>query len=373
MVPAGSVLDAAREHGFDFIAGVGDTLLGPLRDEALVRPHEVRFVTTAMSCESVEVAAGAALGGRTAAILCCSTTVGGALTPLATLAGSYRIPMLLVVGWRGQPGSGDAPHHEPLGSRIEALLEAFDVPSRRLPRDPRELPAAFAAARFRMDRDRLPYALLVERGVLGEGRRPDETPGRSAAGAWHDLRRHISRPSQSELLEAFLDRVPPSVAVIAPTGHCGRELYRLGDREQHFYLPGSTGCGPGVGLGVAVASSRRVVTIDGDGSAVRRLGGLATIGRERPRNLIHLLIDNAEADVVDFPAVALACGYAGAYACDDMPGFRVALDKALRRQGPALIHARVRADVESVAPRPDLTPSEIAERFTAFLNRRLAA
>ena len=84
-------------------------------------------------------------------------------------------------------------------------------------------------------------------------------------------------------------------AVIATTGKAGRELFTLADRPQHLYQVGSMGCASGMGLGVALNTPRPVVVVDGDGAALMKLGTLATIGAYAPPNLVHVLLDNADA------------------------------------------------------------------------------
>ena len=158
------------------------------------------------------------------------------------------------------------------------------------------------------------------------------------------------RPTRAEVLERFLEIVPETAAVVA-TGKCGRELFTLADRPQHLYLVGSMGCAGAMGLGLALNLARPVMVLDGDGAALMKMGAMATIGATAPDNLIHLLLDNGVHDStggqstasasVDFARVALACGYAGAAACDDLAGFERALGAGLGAAGPRLIHVRI--------------------------------
>jgi phosphonopyruvate decarboxylase len=177
--------------------------------------------------------------------------------------------------------------------------------------------------------------------------------------------------------------LPADVAVVATTGKCGRELFTLADREQHLYQVGSMGCASGMGLGVALATKGRVVVLDGDGAALMKMGTLATIGAQQPGGLIHVLLDNGVHDStggqatvspgVDFCAVALACGYRAAWACDDVPGFEAALRAALDGAGPVLVHARIRPGSMASLGRPTVAPHEVAQRFRAFLASQSAA
>src|SRR6185295_3149862 len=129
-----------------------------------------------------------------------------------------------------------------------------------------------------------------------------------------------TRPARSDVLRVVQEACRPEDALIATTGYMGRALYALGDRENQLYLVGSMGCASSLGLGLALAQpERRIFVVDGDGAALMRLGALATIGRLRPRNLVHVLLDNERhestggqatvADSTDLALVAHACGY----------------------------------------------------------------
>src|SRR5262249_43067797 len=127
-------------------------------------------------------------------------------------------------------------------------------------------------------------------------------------------------PTRSEVLRAVQSTARVTDAVIATTGFTGRALYALEDCPNQLYLVGSMGCAGTLGLGLGLAQPRRrVIVLDGDGAALMRLSALATIGYERPANLVHILLDNeihestgGQATVshsVDLAAVARACGY----------------------------------------------------------------
>ena len=82
-------------------------------------------------------------------------------------------------------------------------------------------------------------------------------------------------------------------AVVTIMGAVAAELYSLGHRANFFYLEHAMGLASSIGLGIALAQpSRKVVVIDGDGSVLMNLGGLTTLARARPDNLVHVIFDN---------------------------------------------------------------------------------
>jgi phosphonopyruvate decarboxylase len=172
---------------------------------------------------------------------------------------------------------------------------------------------------------------------------------------------------------------PADAVIIATTGYTGRELYACGDRPNQIYMVGSMGCAVSLGLGIALAQPKRpVIVLDGDGSALMRLGAQSIVGYEQPANLCHVLLDNAihestggQATVarsVDFCAIAAASGYTQVQSLSEPGQIAAAVAKSLQASsGPVFIHAPIVPGVSADLPRPVVTPAEVAERLRAFL------
>ncbi|HXK58063.1 MAG TPA: thiamine pyrophosphate-dependent enzyme, partial [Gammaproteobacteria bacterium] len=165
---------------------------------------------------------------------------------------------------------------------------------------------------------------------------------------------------------------------VATTGYTGRELYACDDRENQFYMIGSMGCASSLGLGLALSQpGRRVYVLDGDGALLMRMGTLATIGYQRPTNLVHILLDNhchestggqsTVSHSVDFCAIAAACGYPDIHRIVNAGALR-----SLLREPPDMlrfIHAEMLQGVPEDLPRPSVTPEQVARRISAYLAR----
>lgn len=386
MIGADTFLDAAAVRGTRFYAGVPCSYLTPLINRVASHPA-IPYVGAASEGEAVAVAAGAWLGGRGTAVMMQNSGLGNAVNPLTSLNHPFRIPTLLVVTWRGEPGRPDEPQHGLMGRITGALLDTIEVPHAAFPRDESAIPPVLDEAAVAMAEGR-PFALVMHEGsVRDDGLHEPERP-RFAPGEYADLRAHGPCPARATLLERLLAAVPPDAAIVATTGKCGRELFTLQDREQHLYQVGSMGCASGMGLGVALASGCPTVVLDGDGAALMKLGTLATVGAQqpggtRPGGFVHVLLDNGVHDStggqataspgVNFPAVALACGYRAAWTCDDVPGFDAAFRAALNTPGPVLVHARIRPGSMASLGRPTIAPHEVARRFQRFLAGQSAA
>ncbi len=378
MIEAAAFIDAAAAEGLDFWSGVPCSYLTPLINRASSSGTGLDYVGAASEGEAVAIASGAWLGGRGGVVICQNSGLGNAVNPLTSLNHPFRIPLLMVVTWRGQPGIPDEPQHALMGCITQDLLTLCDVPNMPFPRRDDAILQALQAARSRFETDNLPFALVMEQGSVADTVLSEPARRLAPRGLMHDLRRHGDRTTRIALLERLLGLLPEQAAVIATTGKSGRELFTLSDRPQHFYQVGSMGGASGMALGVALTRpERRVVVLDGDGAALMKLGSLATIGAQRPANLLHVLLDNGVHDStggqstvsasVDFAAVALACGYGAAWSVDEADGFDQAMRAALDIKGPALVHARISPGSIKSLGRPTVPPHEVARRFRSFL------
>jgi len=380
MIEAESFLAAARERGFDFYSGVPCSFLTPLINRVIGDPA-IRYVGAASEGEAVGIAAGAWLAGRATVVMCQNSGLGNAINPLTSLNWPFRIPTLLIVTLRGEPGPGDsgrdAPQHELMGRITTRLLDDIGVPSAGFPDRQEAIAPGLDAARATMAETDLPYALVLRKGGVAEASLDQVAPTPRPVGQYRDLSEGGARPTRIAALRRVLDLVPDEAALIATTGKCGRELFTLADRPQHLYQVGSMGCAGAMGLGVALNARRPVVVLDGDGAALMKLGAFATIGAQGPENLVHLVLDNGVNDstggqatvsaTVDFARIALACGYRRAAACDSIDGLARALSESLAAPGPALIHLRIAPGSIAKLGRPTISPPEVARRFRAFL------
>ena len=381
MLDAPSFLQAARRNGTDFYTGVPCSFLTPLINRVASDPT-LHYVGAASEGEAVAIAAGAWLAGRQTAVMCQNSGLGNAVNPLTSLNTPFRIPTLLIVTWRGQPGLQDEPQHELMGRITQTLLTTMELEHRPFPTDAAELASTLEAAQASMDRTGLPFALVMANGSLREEGLAEPARTARPVGRRVDLVEAGERPARIEILERVLAAIPGDVPVIVSTGKAGRELFTLQDREQHLYQVGSMGCAAPMGLGVALTTGRRTVVLDGDGAALMKLGALATIGAYQPPGLLHVVLDNGVHDstggqatvspVIDFAGVALACGYTSAFTCDSTAGFDAAFAQACGSSGPVLLHVRIRPGSLKVLGRPTIAPHEVAQRFRGFLRQTAA-
>lgn len=376
---ADKVLAALRTAGFDFVTGVPCSYLTPLID-AVIGSREMRYVPAANEGDAIAIAAGAEVAGRPSLVMFQNSGLGNAVNPLTSLTYTFRLPVLVLTTWRGEPGGAhDEPQHDLMGAITPSMLESMQIPWERFPGDAAELAAALQRARTHMQKEGRPYALILQKGTIQAiGGDLPSTEDRPVRGTVEGTFQKGPRLDPDVALQTLVDASGGKDILVTTTGYCGRALYALGDRENHFYMVGSMGCASSFALGIALAKpDRRVIVADGDGALLMRLSALATIGVERPKNLVHVLLDNgvhdstgAQATVspaVDLALVASACGYPRSMRASDATSLRACLDGA--RDELTFVHVRTQKRGKGALPRPVQTPPEIAARLRALLRR----
>lgn len=369
----GPLVDALLEAGFRELAGVPCSILDPIVTAA-EGDAGVSYVPASVEGEAVAIAAGAWLAGGLGAVLLQNSGLGNAVNPLASLALPYRIPLLLIVSWRGEPGRPDAAHHLPMGAATRGILELLEIPVEVLS-EASDLGAVVARARDTV-RERRPAAILVPRGLFEKHPRPAGQGGRAPLLEPRPAIVFGGRelPSRAEVIAPLL-AIAAGAAIVSTTGYASRELAAF-DGALHFPMQGSMGFALAIGLGIArVRREQPVFVLDGDGAAIMRLGSLATAGALRPARLVHLVLDNGSyastggqatvAPNLDFAGVALACGYPHAATCRGRESLGEALAWARSRlgEGPVLLRVLISAAEQAPKDRPKLAPPEIAARF----------
>lgn len=372
MLTAPNFIEAASALGYDFYTGVPCSLLGSLINR-VSSGTPATYVGAASEGEAVCIAAGAWLAGRKTIVLLQNSGLGNVVNPLTSLNAPFGIPTLLLVTWRGQPGSIDEPQHRVMGAITLDLLDLLGVEHQPLPKSGPAVAKALAVADLRMSRCGRPNAFVIKEGDFATEKFEVQPPLPLAErGRHHDLREGTSLPKRAEVISEFLASPHTSGLVVATTGKCSRELFTLSDRPEHFYQVGSMGGASGMALGLSLSTAARVFVLDGDGAALMKLGTLATIGTHAASNLVHIVLDNGiydstggqpTAGKTDFAGVALACGYRHGICCDSLAGVGAALALTMREPGPTLIHARVAPGSMKSLGRPTVSPQDVAHRF----------
>ena len=391
MIEAKTFVETARLAGFSLYTGVPCSYVKPFinyvidaqagHDPTSARGPDLAYVGAANEGDAVAIAAGAELGGKRAIAMMQNSGLGNAVSPLTSLNAIFKIPTLLIVTLRGEPGGPkDEPQHELMGQITTKMLDTMNVAWSYFPTEESDVGAAIEKAVSHMAKTELPYAFVMKKDSVAPHKltsKPNARDFGASPVTGPAFPANVAhRPSRTDALRAVQKALRPEDLVIATTGYTGRELYACDDRPNQLYMVGSMGCAAPFGLGLAWARpDRRVVVLDGDGALLMRMGCLATIGYERPKNLVHVLLDNEAHDStgtqstvthsVDLATCAHACGYPSVQ--------RVAtpddLERALsdRSEGLRFVHVKTKPGAPADLPRPKITPREVANRLRNHL------
>ncbi|HIF59769.1 MAG TPA: phosphonopyruvate decarboxylase [Rhodospirillales bacterium] len=378
MISADDFIIPAHKLGYDFYTGVPCSFLTPFINRA-ISSQQIDYVGAASEGEAIAIAAGAWLAGRKTVVMCQNSGLGNCVNPITSLNYPFRIPTLLITTWRGQPGVKDEPQHELMGQISQSLMELMRIRCMAFPRTPEKIVELLDAAELIIEENKLPFGLIMKKGSVKAEKLDQLIPNVKEVGLYKDLQAGFIKTNRYKTLEKVIEITSDETAIIATTGKCGRELFTIADRPQHMYQVGSMGGASGMGLGVALNTDKSVVILDGDGAALMKMGSLATIGANSPKNLIHVILDNGVHDStggqatvsphVNFSQVALACGYRFAATTDSLMGFTDAFSEARKNKGPALIHAKISPGSIEGLGRPTLKPEDVARRFKAFITK----
>lgn len=356
-------LDPLLAVGVDFFAGVPDSVLKDFCWAVDAALPGGRHIIAANEGAAVGMAAGHYIGtGHVPAVYLQNSGLGNAINPLLSLADAevYGVPLLLIIGWRGAPGLKDEPQHLKQGRLTPPLLDAMEIPWWVLQDHLEDIPGLVAAALAKAAGRLGPVAILVHNGLFAayDGPKP-------ASPVQPLLAREAA-------LKLVLDTLRPDDLVIGTTGMISRELHDLRvasgkGHAQDFMMVGSMGHAMSLALSLALAQpDRRVVCLDGDGAALMHLGGLSNIGALAPDNLLHVIVNNGAHDSVggqpslgfhvDFPQIALACGYRHADRAETESEIVALLGS--NQSGPSLIDLWVAKGARPDLGRPKIGPRE---------------
>ncbi|HZE37633.1 MAG TPA: phosphonopyruvate decarboxylase [Stackebrandtia sp.] len=364
--------DHLARRGVTLFTGVPDSLLKQLGSHIMANLPRERHVITANEGAAVGLAIGHYLKTRTPAVVYMQNSgFGNTVNPLLSLADAevYGVPMLLIVGWRGQPGVADEPQHVKQGRVQRELVEAMDLPWSVLPGDGDAAAKVVDEALDTAVARSCPYVLLVEKGTFADAAKLPKEP--------------CDLPSREDALIAAASAVGDDAAIVSTTGMLSRELfeYRVnndlsGDRD--FLTVGGMGHASAIALGVAKAEpDREVWCFDGDGALLMHLGNLAVIADHAPDTYFHVVFNNGVHDSVggqptsinrvDVPAAARALGYRHATSVSTLDLLPAAVASLREHGGPALLEIKVKPGNRADIGRPTRTPAESKNAFMQAL------
>lgn len=366
--------DALTANGLTFFTGVPDSLLKDFCAYVTDHTKPTRHIIAANEGGAIALASGYHLAtGKIGVVYLQNAGQGNAVNPLVSLVDPdvYSLPMLLIIGWRGEPGVHDEPQHVKQGKITLELLRTLGIPYAVLPKERGAAVADLRTAVRYIQEQSAPFAFVVRRGTFDP----------------YELKKSAVEPhlvlSREQAIGSMVAHMDTHDVVVATTGMVSRELfeYREMRGEGHrndFLTVGSMGHASQIALGIALAQPRRsIYCIDGDGAVIMHTGALAIIGSLAPNNFKHIVMNNGAHDSVggqptagfriDFLALAKACGYTLALQATTKEEVDRKFMQVQQSPGPALLEVRVRKGARNNLGRPTTTPMENKKVFMELL------
>lgn len=315
MLDQSKVFKVLAEHGVTFFTGVPDSYLNGFCNYALANCGN-RNLIVANEGNAIAIAAGHFFATREIPLIYMQNSgMGNAINPLVSLVDKdvYAVPMLLLIGWRGQGNSEpNHPQHKLQGEITPSLLDTMHIPYSILEDKNEKFQEIIEKAIKYCAESRQPYGLIAPKGVMADPDKPNNT----------DTTYSMSR---EEAIEIILDHMPEDTIYSATTGRATRELFFLrekrGESKEHDFLNvGSMGHASSVALGIALSKpDRHVVVLDGDSAAIMHMGAMTMVSKVSAPNYLHVILNNGAHESVggqpsaghriDFTAIAESCGY----------------------------------------------------------------
>ena len=361
--------------GADFYTGVPDSQLKALCNYLMdtYGIDQKHHIIAANEGNCTALAAGYHLAtGKIPVVYMQNSGEGNIINPVASLLNDkvYAIPMIFIVGWRGEPGVHDEPQHIYQGEVTVKLLEDMDIKTFVLSKDTTEDELTIVMDDFRKVLSTgKQVAIVVRKGALTNA--PEVEYKNENKMIREEIIQHIVKATGED-------------PIVSTTGKPSRELFetRVANSQSHkydFLTVGSMGHTSSIALGIAINKpSRRIWCVDGDGAVLMHMGSMAVLGANRPKNIVHVVINNGAHETVggmptvaaqiDLVGIAKACGYPNAVCVDNFDDLDKELEAAKSRNELSLIEVKCSIGARDDLGRPTTTALENKQNFMEYLS-----
>ena len=376
MVSVDKIYSTFLSNGVDFFTGVPDSLLKNICAYITDNTPAEKNIIAANEGAALGIAAGYHMAsGKLPLVYMQNSGLGNTVNPLLSLADEkvYSLPILLMIGWRGEPGVKDEPQHVKQGEVTLALLDAMQIPYIILDADEDKALVQINDI-IKSTRSRnIPHAIVIRKDTFGK----------------HKLKTVPSNNftvSREEALKLVVDSLQDNDIVVSTTGKLSRELFEYREsksqgHEKDFLTVGSMGHSSSIALGIAIENKdRNVFCLDGDGAFIMHMGAISNIGNLSLKNYKHILFNNGSHESVggqptlgfqlDIPSIAKACGYKKAIVATSREKILEAMTILQKTDGPVLLEIKVKIESRENLGRPTTTPQENKNDFMNFLNKK---
>ena len=222
------------------------------------------------------------------------------------------------------------------------------------------------------------YALIARKNFFEKAKNISRLKKIYSSPTKYLIKKTGGKVRRNDALKTIKQYINEKSAIVTSTGYISREIYSLGDSPMNFYMVGAMGCSLGISIGIAsIIKKSKICCIDGDGALLMRLGVMTNFSIEKPKNLIHVLINNeshkstggrfTNSKNIDFLKIADGCGYKYVAYCDSISYLKYILDCFNKKSGPHFLEVKVKDGFLNNLPRPSISPEKVFFRFSNHL------
>tara|TARA_B100002052_G_scaffold124586_1_gene114389 strand:+ start:1292 stop:2431 length:1140 start_codon:yes stop_codon:yes gene_type:complete len=367
--------NALENNGINFFTGVPDSLLKQFCLCLDDKKDKIKHIIAANEGNAIALAAGYHLGtGDVPLVYMQNSGLGNAINPILSLCDKdvYSIPMLIIIGWRGEPGVIDEPQHFKQGRVQLQLLESMNINYCIIDKDTNDIKKNIENAVNKAKSINEPFALLVKKDTFSNYH------SQSLKSKLH------SQLMQRECaLEVLMHKFPQNSIIVSTTGKTSREIFEIrdkidGDHSKDFLTVGSMGHCSSIALGIAISNpNKKVICIDGDGALLMHLGSLSTISKIKPNNFYHILLNNEVHESVGGQETSIkhinvkklmeSHYYNKVLSIDIKEKIIDSISDLLRCNGPNFLEIKVKPGSRENLGRPSIKPKDNKDNFMNFI------
>jgi phosphonopyruvate decarboxylase len=367
MVVPEILFNSLKKHGIGMFAGVPDSLLSNFCAYVEDHCHREEHIVAANEGNAIALAVGYHMStGKIGAVYMQNSGLGNAINPLTSLCDPevYKIPLLMIIGWRGEPSVKDEPQHVKQGRITVAQLKLLEIPYWILYSNS-NVEQVLKKVFLKLKDTNSPVALLVRKDAFDK---------------YNSKRKvvEVSSFKREEALRQLLALANADDLIVSTTGKTSREVFELREErlesQRDFLTVGGMGHTASIAFGVALGNpKKRVICLDGDGSVLMHMGALPIIGDLKPANLIYVLLNNSAhesvggqptvAGRVHFAGISKACGFLDYQVANDALSLKVCWEKICKQSGPVMLEVKITVGSRDDLGRPTSTPEENKRAF----------
>jgi phosphonopyruvate decarboxylase len=374
MIDVKHTFESFKKNDIDFFTGIPDSLLKDFCAYVTENSSNENHIIPANEGGAVGIAAGYHLAtGKVPLVYLQNSGLGNCINPLLSIADKevYGIPMILMIGWRGEPMVKDEPQHIKQGRVQNKLLEKMEIPFIVIDQETDNIDEVIKESKENALLIRNPVALIVKKNTFSTYKLKSQS----------DDNYQMTR---EDAIKVILENIPDNSIIVSTTGMASREVFEQREfrNEEHnkdFLTVGAMGHCSQIALGVSLYTNKLTVCLDGDGAALMHLGSMPIIGQYAKINFLHIVLNNAAhdsvggqptiANLINLNKIASNVGYKFSYVVQTIEDLISVLNSTSFEEGPVFIEIKVKKGSRNDLGRPTTKPHENKEVFMKYINQ----